>query len=137
MNEDLQERLYYQKNREDPAQIVLGFVRAMGRWEVACNQSKKLDREGLERIFAVYCTKRDRKYVKRVHFSNPPEYDAEKEVIEKVENRGKRTQVFTVTRFPFSHFRFYCYTLQHDEKGWRLDSKKVITTDGKETRSSL
>jgi hypothetical protein len=137
MNEDLQERLYYRKNSEDPSQIVLGFVRAMGRWEVGCVRDQKLDRDGLEKIFAIYCTPRDRKYAQRVHFSNPPEYNPEKETVERVESRGKRAQVFTVTRFPFSHFRYYCYTLLHEEEGWLLDSKKVITTDGKENRHTL
>jgi len=94
MNENLQERLYYQKNREDPAQIVLGFVRAMARWEAGCNpkQATGPGRPREDLLGLLYATRPEA--CPAGAFLQPAGVRRRKEIVEKV-NAGESAPRFS------------------------------------------
>lgn len=91
-----------------PESVVTAFIRAMNEWELSAWDARRQARDtsnpesywpevtaGLERVFAQFCTPRERPYGRQASFQRPPEYDPKTERIVGIEIVGDKTHVET------------------------------------------
>jgi hypothetical protein len=121
----------------DAESVVTAFIRAMHEWELDAWRTERGARQGRdpepwteiragqERVFAAYCTTRDRPYGRQASFQHPPEYDPAGEDVSGVEVRGRTAQVETERRAPLGGGRRR-YQLQARADRWLIDSVKGL-----------
>ena len=130
--------------------LFINFASAMNKWESWCSsehekvklkngdwlefQNKVL--EGQEKIFAQFCTKKERKYGRLGSFQIPPEYDAELEkILDVVRESPSRAIILTQQT---SGFKNQCkYVLLRKNGEWRIDNKQWKSYDGKWNKGIL
>lgn len=133
-----------------PVQVLRAFMTAMNEWERNSYQefekvrngdgdwiSERQHRlQGINEIFAQYCTPKDRPLGRQGSFGHPPEYDPETEqVLEIVEESKRRVVIYTQEG---TRFRNKCrYVLLCKGDKWLLDSKQWQDVEGKWQRGAL
>lgn len=133
-----------------PLQTLYKFMAAMNQWEREAHQeSQRILREGgswaiknqkdleaMHKIFAQYCTPKDRPLGRQGSFSHPPEYDPETEqVLEIVEESKRRVVIFTQEGSGFQHKNRYVLLRKGDK--WLIDNKQWLDLDGKWQKRGL
>lgn len=128
--------------RSSPESIITAFIRAMNEWELrAWDASRKArttsDPESywpevaatLDRVFAEFCTTRERPQGREASFQRPPEYDPESERVVGHEIAGNRAYVDTEREAPLGGGRLR-YTLHQRGGKWLIDNVKQKSGDG-------
>lgn len=139
-----------QVDTTSPIQVLQAFMTAMHEWERNSYQefekvrngdgdwiSERQHRlQGINEIFAQYCTPKDRPLGRQGSFSHPPEYDPETEqVLEIVEESKRRVVIFTQEGSGFRHKNRYVLLRKGDK--WLIDNKQWFDLDGKWQKRGL
>ncbi|NIF22087.1 RhsIA family immunity protein [Candidatus Pantoea multigeneris] len=117
---------------DEKENVLLSFFAAMNKWE---NDNYIPMREGgieeqnkaqneIDAIFLKFCTIRDRKIGRQasLHCGEPPEYDVDNQLIEKIESNGKKVIIYTNQLNRLKNK--YRYTLHYKNNEWRIDKKE-------------
>lgn len=127
----------------EPAKVVRGFIADMHQWEletaVASAAAKKSDRydaftsatrKSLSKVFARWCTPKERSYGRCGSFQDPPEYQPDYEkILEVVLESSRRCSVYTQQGTGFKNKQKY--VLLKKGNRWQIDSVKWQLNDGK------
>ncbi len=134
---------------DDPASVVLCFIRAMHDWE---SESHRLRRAAkgtadpssykgavldlMNDVFRQFCTPKPRPYGRNGSFQNPPEYDPESESIVNSDVHGLTASVVTC-RNAIIGGGHYHYDLKRRGDCWLIDTLKFREDNGTESRAIL
>lgn len=119
---------YSEINEEFVKSFFIRFMNAMKEWEIAFNlgeiKSEKELKEDLLEIFSVYCTQKDRKNARPnvLHSEEPPEYDIDYNIIEKVEKEKNKFILYTQQTNKFCHQ--YRYIILLKDNTLKIDKKE-------------
>lgn len=122
---------YSEMNEELVKSFFTSFMNAMKKWEIAFNlgeiKSEKELKENLLEIFSVYCTKKERKNARPnvLHSEDPPEYDIDHNIIEKVEKVEKEKNKFILYTQQTNKFHHqYRYIILLKDNALKIDKKE-------------
>jgi hypothetical protein len=121
--------------------VVAAFVRAMNEWERGAWAARRLVRgtampesyypgatASLERLFAEYCTPRERPHGRLGSFQHPPEYDPKSERVVGSRIEGRRAIVETERESGLGAGRLR-YSLQPHGERWLIDNLRQLVGD--------
>lgn len=144
---------------EGPEAVVRGFIADMNAWELWCVEGKDARDEAMEKdlpgaeeqyrqwradqsqrqqtIFDRWCTPKERKYGRLGKYSQPPEYQPDKERIAEVTQRSaKKVEVQTDRTSRGSPQRRMYVVLLHEGR-WLIDAVKWQKSSGTWTSGIL
>jgi hypothetical protein len=134
---------------EAPVDRLKGFLAAMNQWKRQAHQARQAAKhtanpesywptviEGMNAVFAEFCTPRKRPYGRNGAFSNPPEYDPETEtILEVIEDSSRRVRIITQQA---TGFKNKCQYVLLKQKGqWYIDNRRIIYSDGASITNTL
>lgn len=119
-----------------PQSVVAAFIQAMHEWELSSWEASRRARNtpdpasywpevaaALGRVFATFCTPRERPQGRQASFQKPPEYDSNAEHILDSGITGDRARVDTERKAPFGG-GLLRYTLHRRDNQWLIDNVK-------------
>jgi NTF2 fold immunity protein len=123
---------------ENPSSVVTAFITAMNGWEFASWRAHRACRDSdnpgayqtgvvqeLNRIFAAFCTPKERRQGRGCSFQRPPEYDPAREtVVTTVFEETRRRAYVTTQRDAVLGGGAYRYTLFMWHGKWLIDNVK-------------
>jgi hypothetical protein len=120
----------------DAEAVVAAFIRAMNEWEWDAWRAGREARDtstpdsywpavtaSLQRVFAEYCTPRERPHGREASFQSPPEYDPEREHVVATRIEGRKALVDTDRQAALGGGRLR-YTLHIRGDRWLIDNVK-------------
>lgn len=125
-------------NFDDPASVVGAFIVVMNRWEIESWKARRDARDtadpasyqqvvlqNMNKIFATYCTDKERKQGRSGSFQKPPEYDPSSEEIlsTTIDDNNKMAIVETERQAILGGGR-YRYVLYRRDNKWLIDNLK-------------
>jgi hypothetical protein len=127
----------------NPEEVVSNFIVAMNEWEIEANHLSKSGKgfdaiiESMNKVFDLFCTKKDRPYGRNGSFQRPPEYDPKSEsiVFSNVEESNKATVI--TSREATLGGGIYKYVLYKKSGKWLIDNLKFEEKKGKFTNALL
>ena len=132
MAEDMNAEDQNSCDHSDPESVVLAFIAAMNRWEIACWEASRAAgdaydmasaKKTMDDVFDVYCTPKPRPYGRQGSFQKPPEYDPKNEKIIGTSIKGRKSTVDTDRNAVLAGGK-YRYTLFLKDGQWRIDNLK-------------
>lgn len=131
---DIEERrLGLAEPTEDVEKQLMAFLTAMNEWDRVFHPRMTKDvvssieaaKQAVALIFAQYVSSTAKNIERRYspHTSEPPEYDPEKEKVQKTEITGRSALVWTLSESGFK--RTFRYTFVKEESRWMLSKKEV------------
>jgi len=138
------------KQQDDAVAVLYEFFDQMKKWEAyaqaldkAVEKKRRTEREAvrlifqrLQRIFSRYCSGRP-KWQDHKHYGEPPEYDPETELVDKVEVSGDSAHVTTMNHSWFREGEVNIYSLVRVNTKWRIDHRKQLEASGRKTTIDL
>lgn len=127
----------------NPESVVRKFISAMNTWEIESHNLSKQGKgfeiitENMNKIFELYCTKKERPYGRNGSYQRPPEYDPETETIIKSTVEKQNKALVITSRNAILGGGIYKYVLYKKSGKWLIDNLKFEESEGNYTNAVL